>query len=132
LRCLKIRHFFEIYFPGGFWKSKGNNKSKDNNFVASPFGLRFGLRQSGSAFRRDFVVVLEASRLIRKATARQTDPPFDSFQGRLFGDDGKKCNRFVASRAALMAWLKGVPFRSGERKKIKAVRAWREYPTLSR
>jgi hypothetical protein len=33
---------------------KGKNKSKNrgNYWVASPFGLRSGLRQSGSAFRR--------------------------------------------------------------------------------
>jgi hypothetical protein len=38
---------FQIYFLGGLWKCKGNDKSKGNRFVASPFGLRSCLRQSG-------------------------------------------------------------------------------------
>jgi hypothetical protein len=50
---------FQIYFWVGLWKCKGNDKSKGNNFVASPFGLRSGLRQSGSAFRRELFVGLK-------------------------------------------------------------------------
>jgi hypothetical protein len=70
---------FEIYFWVGLWKCKGNDKSKGINFVASPFGLRSGLRQSGSAFRRELFVGLKPHAnpksnnptLIRKATTSE-------------------------------------------------------------
>jgi hypothetical protein len=45
---VKIFLGFGIYFLGGWSKSEGNDKSEGNNFVASPFGLRSGLRQSGT------------------------------------------------------------------------------------
>jgi hypothetical protein len=36
--CLKMRHVLRFIFWVDFWKSKGNSKSKGNNFVAAPFG----------------------------------------------------------------------------------------------
>jgi hypothetical protein len=51
----KIRHVFEIYF----WVGNSKSKDKGENSVAPPFGLRSGLRQSGRASRRDFIVGLK-------------------------------------------------------------------------
>jgi hypothetical protein len=44
---VKIFLGFGIYFFGWMVESKSNDKSEGNNLVASPFGLRSGLRQSG-------------------------------------------------------------------------------------
>ena len=71
---LKIRHGFEIYF----WVDFGNDKSKGNNSVASRFGLRSGLRQSGGAPFGATLSWAEAPPLILKATARHKA---DSFWG---------------------------------------------------
>ena len=103
-RFLGVKFFlgFEIYFWVGLWKSKGNDESKGNNFVASPFGLRSGLRQSGSAFRRELFVGLKPHAnpksnnptLIRKATTkRKADPPPSA------KDDNKKGGRMTTKKA---------------------------------
>ena len=96
-RFLGVKFFldFEIYFGVGYGNAKATTRAKAIGLVASPCGLRSGLRQSGSAFRRGLFVGLKPHAnpkgnkptLIRKATThanpkgnkattkRKADPP---------------------------------------------------------
>jgi hypothetical protein len=52
---VKIFLGFEIYFLGGFWKCKGNDKSKGNRFVASLLPSA----ERNTPFRRELFVGLK-------------------------------------------------------------------------